>query len=629
MIISHRYNLRYIPVVRALCFCILFLSAYPLCAQQDSTAGLSFSPVLTARYGSLLLINRDPGVINQFGAEGDGRSYEIGTNMGFATVFPDLFGDLIGSLRIGGELAGGKFVSDEYSGFALDAAQQLVPAFYRFAVDAFAVNAHIEGRIAYPVSSDFTAFAGPWATYRLYSSALLREEILRPDNVVFASGATSRIVTSGNNLLSPRAQYGIRTGVSMPLLFMEDTGIEQDISLDINISSLFTESTVQPVRPAIGLTFNNHFGTPNSPKLPGLPLPPSVSFDIFAIDSTGARRDTADLHIHSTLVRRYIALPLLLPPVPSTKLEQSLALLRAGEADSFSMSTLQNITEQEVFRHVLNILGMRMRSDSAAVLTLAPVESPTGHTTDKRAEAVRRYLVDVWSIDSSHVLIAPINSRIYPVGSLLLRTSSTALLAPVLLQSQEENIEAPHIGMDKEINPESSVSWAVELQRNGRILNALDDSMAATRQTMSFALSGMFSDTTQSPLTARLTVADGGNVNISVFDTLHISVDRNSYRGETHIYTLLPPIPGLTAMTTVNDVLLAHLQNFVDANTAIMIEVSDAASVPYASETGEHLLAALNAQSIHPASFTISSTSTAAAGCSFIRLIARKTGTAQ
>lgn len=80
-----------------------------------------------------------------------------------------------------------------------------------------------------------------------------------------------------------------------------------------------------------------------------------------------------------------------------------------AEARNFSISNLINDSTMVIYRKILNIVGRRALERPAAKLTLTGCNSNVGSETGaeelsrKRAEAVRDYLIDVWSIEPERI----------------------------------------------------------------------------------------------------------------------------------------------------------------------------------------------------------------------------------
>ncbi len=601
--------------------CILFVST----ATAQLSPSLAIRPFTDIRFGTTAL-NRVPGTINQFGTEGQGSSFETGVAIGIDILFPRLLAPALdGSFRLGADIAGGEFQSTPYAATIFDPQQEMsVPSVHQFTVQTSSMSAYTEGRLSYSVSNSFAAFAGPWMSYRFAASALQRETILSPQDVVFpTSGQRERIVATGESLLPTLLQYGIRMGIALVVPLQSSLSVQPEFALHINAGAWSEQGITHAVRPSFGCTFR--FDTPHSPDLQLLDTatPLSISLSIAAIDSSGNRHDTAGIRTHSVLRRRYIALPPLVQIDLSKKLATSFELLRASEVDAYTTESLQQATEYDVYRHMLNILGSRLRANNSSTLTL--ITSTTTKEQHSHAEEIRRYLVDVWSVDSTRIAIRPASTTTPPSSSIILQPSSPALLAPIVLQLQEEYIEAPSIDIERNIHPDTGwTQWTVELQRNGHRIKTIDNRTAETdKHTFAFSLSDLFSDTMQSSITAQLIVVGSAGQTTSIADTLHITVQRIGTDADTvHIYTLFRPLPGLAIMNTINELLLDHLREFMDQNTTIVFAAFGEDIYGYASECSEQLLRKSGSR---PATFSIVHEPAAGTILPFIRITARKT----
>ncbi len=603
-------------------FMVLFTGT--VAAQEDLLPLPAVRPFADMRFGSLLLLNRDPGAINQFGTEGHGSSFGADGTIGIDILWPHLIGtDINGSLRIGANIAGGSFTSDSYESIAFAPEQERsVPSTHYFTVDVSSLSVSVEARLLYSLSTNFSAFAGSWTTPRFGFSAVQREVILAPHKAIhLQNGQSERIVATGDALLSDATQYGIRMGCAFIIPIHPSLSLQQEVALDVNIGAWSSRSTASPLRPSIGCTFR--LNAPQAPRVESVPpdtvISPALSLSIAAIDSSGEQRDTANITIHSVLNRRYIALPSLIQP---SKTLHSFALLQPAEVAAYSPDSLQHATEQEIYRDLLNIIGSRMRADTSGALVLAATPSLAENTT---AEAIRTYLMDIWSVDAARLPLQSANNTALPSGSTTFQPSSPALLAPLLLQIQEESIEAPSITIEKKLR-DTDLHWIIEVQRDSRTIKTIPNTAAESGQhTLSLLLSDLASDTTQSALIARLTAVDSTGRQTSVADTLHIDVKRSRDGIDTiHTYVLFLPRADLAITTAINDLLLDHLREFMDAHTAVAITAAGAEAFRYASESGERLIREATASGVQPAALSITHKQTTTDIPPFIRIVAHK-----
>lgn len=89
--------------------------------------------------------------------------------------------------------------------------------------------------------------------------------------------------------------------------------------------------------------------------------------------------------------------------------------LKKADAESFSMNSLYALNRLDLYYHLLNIIGYRLKMQPDANITLTGCNS--GENDEKsnldlsrsRAESVRKYFVDNWGIDSARINIATRN----------------------------------------------------------------------------------------------------------------------------------------------------------------------------------------------------------------------------
>jgi outer membrane protein OmpA-like peptidoglycan-associated protein len=101
----------------------------------------------------------------------------------------------------------------------------------------------------------------------------------------------------------------------------------------------------------------------------------------------------------------------------SSEIPTRYILLNATNANRFQVNDLKNSETMEKYHNILNIIGQRMILYPNAEITLIGCNSSVGDEKDntnlsqKRAEAVKNYLVDVWGIPKNRLKV---NSRNLP-----------------------------------------------------------------------------------------------------------------------------------------------------------------------------------------------------------------------
>ncbi|MDB5035229.1 MAG: hypothetical protein JWQ98_2470 [Chlorobi bacterium] len=207
-----------------------------------------------------------------------------------------------------------------------------------------------------------------------------------------------------------------------------------------------------------------------------------ASIELFGVGDRGERLSVATVQIFDT--HHHLAVP-----VPeairfergSAVIEGRYRMLRPGETELFMIDSLG---PDDIEAQTLNILGSRLRGDSAAGISLSGFsdrdESPA--LGSARVAAVRRYLADVWNIDTSRLSIDPhadkhatgrdndnpISRRVVLVSGgepLMLRLATPGRI--------DHDLEPPLIALDPHIDADAGVrSWRITLSHQGRTVGS-------------------------------------------------------------------------------------------------------------------------------------------------------------
>ncbi|HOJ05319.1 MAG TPA: OmpA family protein [Bacteroidota bacterium] len=140
------------------------------------------------------------------------------------------------------------------------------------------------------------------------------------------------------------------------------------------------------------------------------------------------------------------------------------------------------------YHHFLNILGSRMTRHGNASVTLTGCTDGSEHSTlgRSRAEAVARYLRDVWGIAEGRISVqgrglpaAPSSSR-SPEGReenrrVEIASSDPALLLPIEIEDVQQVLKPTHVRFFPSITAEAGLErWRFEVREGERVLRDAD-----------------------------------------------------------------------------------------------------------------------------------------------------------
>jgi hypothetical protein len=176
----------------------------------------------------------------------------------------------------------------------------------------------------------------------------------------------------------------------------------------------------------------------------------NATLDFYSVDESGRRQDTAVVVIHEAELRRQFPMsPMLLKP-DAAPLGRSTRLTR-NEARHFIIDSLASRSDAEVRRHMLNVIGARLKSKQGATLRL--IELPADAEMQTLATGVQSYLRDVWGIASQRVVIdrSRTSADTGVCGGrpgLLFASDDTAIVAPLSFDETDRAIESPVVKLE-------------------------------------------------------------------------------------------------------------------------------------------------------------------------------------
>lgn len=588
---------------------LAIVGIFPAKAQQGSL----LYPFVGYRYDALPALNRKAGHLNIVQAEGTGTTYNHTGIVGIDILSPiPVLANLRGSFHAGLEFSTGNFSSNPYSsGEAIDPVTSLPTASVNtFSMDVSSVSFHLGVRITAPIMEQMSVFGGMWTSWLFSSESVLREHIVSPEGTIFpATGTGEQFVVPEQELLQSPVRYGPVAGLSWAFQPSMGLTIMPELSVSFDVRT-------QPLNRAFGigagLAFAYDGGTPTMPSESVFRLPaPVASVRLFATDITGLRSDTARLILHPVLHRRYLPLLAVLPiGEKDTSLTEYYTFLTPAGTTLFSADETAKNSLPEFYRHTLNIIAQRLRTYSDATLLLSA--STDSKVLRAHLETIRRYFTEVWEIDSTRLhIMPPVVKKSSPINGLILEASSAAVFAPIVAQWIEEEVAAPDITMEKYITAAAGIDrWQVTItQDTFRIAVFPGKGYEAIQNMSSFPLYGLHLDSHPKPLAAELVATDSIGQISTTSATLPLVVT-NSDSTERRTYFFFAPLPGENTITTLNNVLLSHLLDFIDNTTNITIDPpAQSDSLWSTTFVGEKLLSALNNRKLHPTRINISSPS--------------------
>lgn len=225
------------------------------------------------------------------------------------------------------------------------------------------------------------------------------------------------------------------------------------------------------------------------------PRPALLALDVTArpLRADGTPLDSIErVVIEETEVEEsFPLLPYVFFPEGSSMLELSrLVLLEPPDTATFDEKRLPPAT-LEIYRHLLNIVGSRMRRNPAAKLTLVGTNSAVGieagnlALSQARAEAVRNYLTRVWGIEQSRIAIRARNLPASPSNNATpegqeenrrveILSNVPEILRPVTIATVSVTSNPPLVELVPQVQSEAGIAqWQATIEQDGKPLRSL------------------------------------------------------------------------------------------------------------------------------------------------------------
>ncbi|MEP7217614.1 MAG: hypothetical protein ABI876_01790 [Bacteroidota bacterium] len=290
------------------------------------------------------------------------------------------------------------------------------------------------------------------------------------------------------------------------------------------------ERSVPPAPLAVVDTESDRGKVPDVDTVSRTEAPPRgirASIELFGVGAGGERLSMATVQIFDTRHHATVPIPVAIRfERGSAAIGEGYRMLGVEDVGSFTLDSLGPV---DVEPQALNILGRKLRGDSAARIRLAGFSDrdepqPLGIA---RAAAVRRYLADIWNIDTARVVIDqhPTESARRGIGDISRRVVLVSGGEPLLLRLAtpgriDHDLEPPLVALDPHIDADAGVrSWRITLSHQGRTVGYYTSAHpdGAGSGSSEWRVGEEVSGELRDPLIAELTVEDslGGSKTVS------------------------------------------------------------------------------------------------------------------
>lgn len=528
-----------------------------LCAASSMAygqRGVLLGPTVVYEFGVPLTLSRAPGLINRYGFNGQGQSYNHQYAGGLHIMVPDwLIEKTTFSAKLVYGVSEGYFKSTQFTGRARDISSgDSVMAVKEFTVTAHYNVLQLDASISYDLGSRWAMNAGLWGRASSKSDVLFADErILSPGGAVFSNNSNYQKIAAGDTLLSNPFNYGARLGLTfrvpvwgsqlLPEIFTRadavaiseglglralSAGLGLSVLIDVGDWDLFDSNAEAPPLAAAVDTLRER------ERKPAL----EATMDLHVVGADGAAtQDSARLRPRNILNRHYMPLlPVIFFEQSAHELPARYVRLAPEAIDTFSRKSLARLQAPEIHHQTLNLIGWRLHSEPDARITLhgSAARGESQALAGRRAEEVAEYLRRVWNIEPSRIEIGKGHGP-YDLGkegerSVQIVSTSDKLMAPVVAEWVEREQSAPQLGLSRSIRSEVGVKrWKITIRQGDAVISSYSSADAEPFTGFDGAFLLRNTEGPAVPIVAEMEVEDVmGNV-VTASDQLPVAAGRD------------------------------------------------------------------------------------------------------
>ncbi len=487
-------------------------------AQSHNLFGLT----LGYGYGVPVTIARAPGVVNRYNtSELGGHSSDHLLSIGVEYRIPNFFGMSLQERPISLVLNGtfgmslGSFTSDPVQ--LPDLAVKGVDYIHPWAtVDVLTRPGFVQSGflLDYAPLDALHLGAGLWGQYR-FSSNFIQTETLdfARDSVYFADSTLSHVVSSGRTLGSSPFRFGPQISAGFPIPIDADMELIPRLTLQLDIAAIADGLGMRSGKVAAGLTLLFGRTRPEEPLqiaretlTPELAeatermndLAPRLGARISLVAERDGDSTAGTIGMRRVRYRQVTPLhPVIYFDEGDAALSGRYVTIARQAATGFSMRDLARLDPGGIYYQILNVIGRRLHDYPEARITIDGGRSDREPrpVSLRRAEAVRRYLENVWGID-----VGRIDVRAVSVGksvadeaarrSVRIGSTERQVLAPVVTSWIVEEMAAPPVRVVSEIHAEAGLRrWALTALHGGEEVARYEGASEAELNRVDFSFS--------------------------------------------------------------------------------------------------------------------------------------------
>ncbi len=397
---------------------------------------------------------------------------------------------------------------------------------------------------------------GPEVGYLAARTFSQQEELVAPSSGVFINekGERSQIRNEfTGDMEQPALQIGalIEIDYELPLNRRETMILAPMLSYTYPLTGVRSDLDwrIHQARGGVALKYSLPVpDVPPEPKMP-LPPPPPVKEPVLAAVlsaysvANGKEVDGLRLTIEEFVsTRMHSLLPFIFFEEGSSDLPDRYSHIGAAQADDYQLARLHNKSTLDVYYQTLNTIGYRMRQYPKARLTLIGTNSDRGDESGNvslsrsRAQTIKDYLIDVWSIDAERIATSgrnlPVNASNPddPDGMAENRrveivSTMPEILEPVTTTDTLRTVDPPLLRVKSQLRADAGVGeWKISLEQEGTRLKEFKGSGSLPPSLdWNMAADDGAAPNGSAPILATLDVKDGRGKAVQARDTVNVT----------------------------------------------------------------------------------------------------------
>lgn len=352
---------------------------------------------------------------------GSGSGFELG-----GLYYMPVNESMVFQFKLGYSMYLSNFNQTEVIGNAYDYNYNTIDAVSEFNLDMKLGTIKLNPSLLFKlISAPLYINAGIEIGYVLSANYDNSEELITPSYAQFING--SRIRTSTGSLEELSLPYlAAKAGLSYDLKLTGALVITPEAGINFNFANIVKNYNWKAHSfPYInlGLRFippDPPPPPPRNPPLPVRPLPPKppeqpvldAEIKAYYVTSGSRENDLQIIQIQEFLTRKiHPLLNHVFFAENSYEIPSRYSTIEKNETNEFSDEKFFNRNTLDVYHDILNIIGHRLRKNQKAIITLTGCNSDENleksniNLSKNRAEAIKKYLVNIWSIDTKRIKI--------------------------------------------------------------------------------------------------------------------------------------------------------------------------------------------------------------------------------